>query len=50
MKQSDLEKHFQQMFKWYYAIDGVDDPNLKQAFLSLILGIFNNEAYRILKT
>lgn len=46
---SNLEKHFQQISQRHNAIGDVDDPNLKQAFLSLILEILGNETYRILK-
>lgn len=46
---SNLEIHFQQIFKRYNAIGDVDDPNLKQALLSFMLEILGNETYRILK-
>ena len=30
----DLEKHYDRMTKRFYAINGIDDVNLKQAFLN----------------
>lgn len=32
-KRKDLETHYERMSKWFYAINGIDDINLKQLFL-----------------
>ena len=34
MQRKDLEKHFQHMTNRFYLVRGVNDPNLKQAFIS----------------
>lgn len=33
-KRKDLQKHYDRMSKRYYALNGIDDVNLKQAFLN----------------
>ncbi|XP_060964790.1 uncharacterized protein LOC133033738 [Cannabis sativa] len=48
MKKEDLELHFQRMTKRFYLIGGVDDPNLKQAFLASIPEPLGEETFRLL--
>ncbi|KAL5548138.1 hypothetical protein UlMin_003369 [Ulmus minor] len=50
MQWKDLEKHYREMTKRFYLIGGVDDPNLKQAFLSSILDPLGEETFRLLST
>ncbi|KAL5548784.1 hypothetical protein UlMin_004015 [Ulmus minor] len=50
MQRKDLEKHYREMTKRFYLIGGVDDPNLKQAFLSSIPNILGEETFRLLST
>ncbi|GMN57096.1 hypothetical protein TIFTF001_026194 [Ficus carica] len=46
----DLEVHFQKMSRRFYLIGGLNDPNLKQAFLSLIPDPLGEETFRLLFT
>ncbi|KAL5577277.1 hypothetical protein UlMin_018976 [Ulmus minor] len=50
MQRKDLEKLYREMTKRFYLIGGVDDPNLKQAFLSSILDPLGEETFRLLST
>ncbi|KAL5575994.1 hypothetical protein UlMin_017693 [Ulmus minor] len=50
MQRKDLEKHYREMTKRFYLIGGVDDPNLKQAFLSSIPDPLGEETFRLLST
>lgn len=45
----DLDKHFQQMSKRFYLIGGIDDTNLKQAYLNSILASLSKEAFQQLE-
>lgn len=38
------------MPKRYYLLKGMDDPNLKQAFLNSLLEPLGNEAFKLLET
>ena len=44
----DLEKHFKNVTQRFYQIDGYNDPNLKQAFLSSVPDPLGDEAFRLL--
>lgn len=48
MSKKDLENHYNQITKRFYPIGGIDDPNLKQAFLSSIPDPLRKEATRLL--
>ncbi|XP_062089201.1 uncharacterized protein LOC133795762 [Humulus lupulus] len=48
MDKNDLELHYQRMSKRFYLIGGVDDPNLKQAFLASIPKPLGEETFRLL--
>ncbi|GMN67565.1 hypothetical protein TIFTF001_036628, partial [Ficus carica] len=48
MDKSDLEVHFQKMSKRFYLIGGINDPNLKQAFISSIPEPLGDETSRLL--
>ncbi|GMN28523.1 hypothetical protein TIFTF001_041183 [Ficus carica] len=48
MKKEDLEVHFQKMSRRFYLIGGINDPNLKQAFISSILEPLGDETSRLL--
>ena len=50
MKQKYLEKYYRQMTKRFYLVDGVDDPNLKQVFISSIPDVLAKETFRFLST
>ena len=45
-----LEKRFQHMTKRFYLIRRIDDPNLKQAFLSSIPEPLGEETFRLLSS
>lgn len=38
------------MSKMFYLLGGMDDPNLKQAFLNSLPEPLSNEAHKLLKT
>ncbi|GMN65887.1 hypothetical protein TIFTF001_034955 [Ficus carica] len=48
MNKNDLEVHFQKMSRRFYLIGGINDPNLKQAFLSSIPEPLGDETSRLL--
>ncbi|GMN28397.1 hypothetical protein TIFTF001_047885, partial [Ficus carica] len=48
MDKADLEVHFQKMSKRFYLIGGINDPNLKQAFISSIPEPLGDETSRLL--
>ena len=39
----DLDKHYQQFCKHFYILGGIDDVNLKQAFLNSVLPELTNQ-------
>ncbi|ESQ51075.1 hypothetical protein EUTSA_v10023188mg, partial [Eutrema salsugineum] len=47
-KRKDLEKHYERMSKRFYALNGIDDVNLKQAYLNSLPEPLGNETSRIL--
>ena len=47
-RRKDLEKHYARMSKRFYAINGLDDINLKQAFLKSLPEPLGNETSRLL--
>lgn len=49
-KRKDLKRHYSNMLSRLYAISGLDDPNLKQAFLNSLPNPLGNEAAKILTT
>ena len=50
MNKKDLEKHFWDMTKQFYLIGGVNDPSLKQTFLSSIPNPLVEESYMLFTT
>lgn len=44
----DLDKHYDCMSKWFYCIYGINDVNLKQAFLNSFLEPLGAETQKIL--
>lgn len=44
----DLEKHYDRMLKRFYCIKGIDDVNLKQAFLNSFPEPLDTEAQKLL--
>ena len=48
MDKRDLEKHYKKMTQQFYQIGGINDPNLKQAFLSSIPDPLGEETFRLL--
>lgn len=44
----ELEKHYDRMFKRFYDINGIDDVNLKQAFLNSFPKYVGAEAQKLL--
>lgn len=49
-KKKDLEKNYNGMSKRFYLLGGMDDPNLKQAFLNSLPEPLGNEALKLLET
>ena len=49
-KRHDLEKHYDRMSKRFYTIAGINDVNLKQAFLNSIPGPLGDETIKIMET
>ncbi|ESQ39483.1 hypothetical protein EUTSA_v10001272mg [Eutrema salsugineum] len=47
-KRKDLEKHYERMSKRFYALNGIDDVNMKQAYLNSLPEPLGNETSRIL--
>ncbi|GAA0170597.1 hypothetical protein LIER_24822 [Lithospermum erythrorhizon] len=47
-KRKDLKKHYEKMCKRFYTLGGIDDVNLKQAYLKSLLEPLVNETVRIL--
>ncbi|GAA0141758.1 hypothetical protein LIER_35455 [Lithospermum erythrorhizon] len=47
-KRKDLEKYYERMSKRFYALGGIDDVNLKQAYLKSLPEPLGNETARIL--
>ena len=50
MQKKDIKNHFQEMTKHFYLIEGVVDPNLKQAFLSSIPYPLGEETFKLFST
>ena len=48
ISKKDLEAHFQKISRRFYLIGGLNDPNLKQSFLSSILEPLGEETFRLL--
>ncbi|XP_062094158.1 uncharacterized protein LOC133800219 [Humulus lupulus] len=48
MDKRDLKKHYKKMTQQFYQIGGIDDPNLKQAFLSSIPEPLGEETFILL--
>lgn len=46
-KRKDLELHYERMSRHFYAINGIDDVNLKQTFLNSIPEPLGNETTRL---
>lgn len=46
----DLEKHYEEMSSRFYAINGIDDTNLKQAYLNSMPEPLGNETAKMLST
>ena len=44
----DIEKHYDRMSKWFYAIGGIDDVNLKQTFLNSFPDPLGAEAQKLM--
>lgn len=49
-KRKDLERHYNIMSKRFYLLKGMDDPNLKQAFLNSLSNPLGNEAFKLMET
>jgi len=49
-QKSDLEKHYAGMSSRFYAISGIDDANLKQAYLNSMPEPLGNETAKMLAT
>lgn len=49
-KRKDLGRHYNGISKRFYLLGGIDDPNLKQAFLNSLPEPLRNEAYKLLET
>jgi hypothetical protein len=49
-KRKDLEKHYDRMSQRFYLLNGMDDVNLKQAFLNSLPEPLGNETTRLLQT
>lgn len=49
-KRKDLERHYSNMSSRFYVINGLDDPNFKQAFLNSLPEPLGNERAKILAT
>ncbi|GAA0158392.1 hypothetical protein LIER_15436 [Lithospermum erythrorhizon] len=47
-KRKDLGKHYERMSKTFYALGGIDDVNLKQAYLNSLPEPLENETGRTL--
>ncbi|ESQ47393.1 hypothetical protein EUTSA_v10028344mg [Eutrema salsugineum] len=47
-KRKDLEKHYERMSKRFYVLNGIDDVNLKQAYLNSLPEPLGNETSQIL--
>ncbi|ESQ50196.1 hypothetical protein EUTSA_v10002230mg [Eutrema salsugineum] len=47
-KKKDLEKHYERMSKRFYALNGIDNVNLKQAYLNSLPEPLGNKTSRIL--
>ncbi|KAK1382554.1 hypothetical protein POM88_020289 [Heracleum sosnowskyi] len=48
-KRKDLETHYERMSKRFYAINGIDDVNLKQTFINSLPEPLGNETSRLLQ-
>lgn len=48
-KPSDLEEHFQKASLRFYILNGIDDPNLKQAYVNSVPEALRKEALRWLE-
>jgi len=49
-QKSDLERHYSNMSSRFYAINGLDDTNLKQAYLNFLPDPLGNETSKLLST
>lgn len=49
-QKKDLEKHYSNMSSRFYAINGIDDTNLKQAYLNSLPDPLGNETAKLLTT
>ncbi|VVB04430.1 unnamed protein product [Arabis nemorensis] len=47
-KRKDLERHYERMSTRFYALNGVDDVSLKQAYLNSLPEPLGNETSRVL--
>lgn len=48
-KHKDLEWHYNNMSKRFYLLGGMDDLNLKQAFLNSLLELLGNKTHKLLE-
>lgn len=44
----DLERHFDQMSRWFYTINGMDNVNIKRTFLNSLPKSFGDETLRMM--
>jgi len=47
-KRKDLEKHYERMLKRFYALNSIDDVNLKQTYLNSLPEPLGNKTSRLL--
>ena len=48
LKKKDLDRHYKEMVKRYHIFRGMDDPNMKQAFLASIPESLSHEATKLM--